>query len=276
MEIRHATNPLDFKSYDTSRLRNDFLIDSLFTRNETNYVYSHYDRLIVGGAFPVGEELALNDEGALKTKFFLERRELGIINIAGEGIVTVNGEEHTLQTRDCLYVGLGNEEVTFKSIDHENPAKFYLVSSPAHQSYPVQKLAIQESESTHLGTVEQSNVRTIYKYIHGNGIKSCQLMLGITLLEPGSMWNTMPAHVHDRRMEAYLYFDLSEDQRVMHFMGEPGETRHLIVKNEQAIISPPWSIHSGVGTGAYSFIWAMAGENYTFDDMDFVDMEDLK
>ncbi|MFJ5623001.1 5-dehydro-4-deoxy-D-glucuronate isomerase [Peribacillus loiseleuriae] len=276
MEIRHTTNPTDMRQYTTERLRSEFLIESLFVAGEINMVYSHYDRVVSGGAIPTSSPLLLEDKETLKTDYFLERREVGIINIGANGRVMVDGEEYTLAKRDCLYVGLGNKEVTFHSVDPSEPAKFYFVSSLAHKNYPTKKIPIEDATPIKLGSDSQSNKRTIYQYIHNDGIQSCQLMLGMTLLEPNNMWNTMPAHLHDRRMEVYLYFDLDQDARVFHFMGEPSETRHLVVKNEQAVLSPPWSIHSGVGTNNYTFIWAMAGENYTFTDQDPVNMNDLK
>ncbi len=277
MDIRYATNPTDVKQYDTERIRKEFLVENLFVDGKINFVYSHYDRLITGGAIPTVNPLKLEVEDLLKTDYFLERREAGIINISeGVGRVTVNGEIHELNKRDCLYVGLGNEEVTFESLDAAKPARFYIVSATAHKNYPTQKLAISEATPNHLGSDSDSNNRTIYQYIHANGIKSCQLMMGMTLLQPNNMWNTMPPHLHDRRMEAYLYFDMDEDSRVFHFMGKPEETRHIVVKNEQVVLSPPWSIHSGVGTNNYTFIWAMAGENYTFTDMEGVSMEEIR
>ncbi len=276
MEIRHTTNPTDFKEYKTERLRSDFLIDTLFVKGEINLTYSHYDRVVAGGAIPTTEALKLEDKETLKTEYFLERREVGIINIGAEGTVLVDGEAYTLNKRDCLYVGLGNKEVLFESSNASDPAKFYIVSTPAHKQYPTKKAPIDDAEPNRLGSDSESNKRTIYKYIHADGIQSCQLMMGMTLLEPNNMWNTMPAHLHDRRMEIYLYFDMDEDARVFHFMGQPDETRHIVVKNEQAVLSPPWSIHSGVGTSNYTFIWAMAGENYTFTDMDQVKMDELK
>ncbi|MCF6408422.1 5-dehydro-4-deoxy-D-glucuronate isomerase [Pseudalkalibacillus salsuginis] len=277
MDIRYATNPTDIKQYDTERIRKEFLVENLFVEGKINFVYSHYDRLITGGAIPTVNPLKLEVEDLLKTDYFLERREAGIINISeGVGRVTVNGEIHELNKRDCLYVGLGNEKVTFESLDAAKPARFYIVSATAHKNYPTQKLAISEATPNHLGSDSESNNRTIYQYIHANGIKSCQLMMGMTLLQPNNMWNTMPPHLHDRRMEAYLYFDMDEDSRVFHFMGKPEETRHIVVKNEQVVLSPPWSIHSGVGTNNYTFIWAMAGENYTFTDMEGVTMEEIR
>ncbi|UFT98747.1 5-dehydro-4-deoxy-D-glucuronate isomerase [Radiobacillus kanasensis] len=277
MEVRYATNPRDVKDYDTERLRKDFLIESLFQEGSIHLVYSHYDRLITGSAIPTTKPLLLEKVEEWKTDYFLERRELGIINISdGEGKVIVDGEEYVLKKRDCLYVGMGSKDVEFSSSNPSNPAKFYLVSATAHKTYPIQKLAIEKATPKHLGDDSASNKRTIYQYIHEDGIQSCQLMMGMTLLAPNNMWNTMPPHVHERRMEAYLYFDMDEESRVFHFMGKPEETRHLVVKNEQVILSPPWSIHSGVGTSNYTFIWAMAGENYTFTDMDGVSMEEMK
>jgi 4-deoxy-L-threo-5-hexosulose-uronate ketol-isomerase len=277
METRYATNPTDFKTYDGERIRNDFLVENLFVQGELNMVYSHYDRLITGGALPTDQPLKLEDKETLKTEYFLERREVGFINISeNAGKVTVDGESYDLNKRDCLYVGKGNKEVFVESVDASKPARFYIVSALAHTNYPTKKLAIEEAKPTHLGSDAESNNRTIYKYIHGDGIQSCQLMMGMTLLAPNNMWNTMPPHVHDRRMEAYLYFDMDEESRVFHFMGKPDDTRHIVVKNEQVVLSPPWSIHSGVGTNNYTFIWAMAGENYTFDDMDHMKMEELK
>lgn len=276
MDIRYEVNPEDGKRYTTEELRKAFLIESLFQNGEISFCYSHYDRLVIGGAVPTTNALKLDTGDVLRTEFFLERREIAIINIGGQGTVTVNGETYMMQKRDCLYVGKGNENVLFESTNANEPARYYLVSSTAHKEYPTRLLPIADAEPNRLGSDAESNNRTIYKYVHEDGIQSCQLMVGMTLLEPNNMWNTMPAHVHDRRMEAYLYFDMEPKSRVFHFMGQPNETRHLIVGNEQAIISPPWSIHSGVGTSNYTFIWAMAGENYTFKDMDFVPMEDLK
>lgn len=277
MEIRYASNPTDVKTYDGERLRKDFLVEDLFVEGEINMIYSHYDRLITGGAIPTAKPLILADKETLKTEYFLERREVGIINIAdAKGKVMVDGESYELNKRDCLYVGKGNKEVSFESADITNPARFYIVSALAHTNYPTKKIAIEHATPNHLGSDAQSNKRTIYQYIHENGIQSCQLMMGMTLLAPNNMWNTMPPHLHDRRMEAYLYFDMDTDSRVFHFMGKPDDTRHMIVRNEQVVLSPPWSIHSGVGTNNYTFIWAMAGENYTFADQDFLTMEDLK
>lgn len=277
MENRYATNPTDAKSYDTERLRKEFLMEGLFVPGQLNMVYSHVDRFITGGVVPVKEQVKLEaDKHDIGAEYFLERREIGIINIGAKGSVTVDGIEYELDNKDCLYVGLGNKEVWFKSADASNPARFYLSSTPAHKNYPTEKVAISQAEPAHLGSLANSNERTIYKYIHLNGVKSCQLVMGMTLLMPGSMWNTMPSHTHNRRSETYLYFDMPDDGVVFHMMGEPSETRHLVVRNEQAIISPSWSIHSGVGTSNYTFIWAMAGENQEFTDMDMIAMQDLR
>ncbi|KGA97450.1 5-keto-4-deoxyuronate isomerase [Alkalihalobacillus alcalophilus ATCC 27647 = CGMCC 1.3604] len=277
MDIRYEVSPKDVKRYTTEELRESFLVESLFKEGEISFTYSHYDRLVIGGAIPTKEELTLDAGDTLRTEHFLERREIAIIHIGGgKGKVKVNGESYKLEKRDCLYVGKGNEQVTLHSDSSADPARFYLVSATAHKNYPTRLLPIAEAEPTHLGSDAESNNRTIYKYVHEDGIQSCQLMVGMTLLEPNNMWNTMPAHVHDRRMEAYLYFDMEPASRVFHFMGQPNETRHMLIENEQAVISPPWSIHSGVGTSNYTFIWAMAGENYTFKDMDFVPVEELK
>ncbi|WP_281889243.1 5-dehydro-4-deoxy-D-glucuronate isomerase [Paenibacillus sp. YYML68] len=277
MEIRYATNPTEVKAYDTNRLRQEFLIEQLFVPGELKLVYSHVDRFITGGAIPTTAPIKLEaDRHDMGADFFLERREIGIINVGATGIVSVDGTDYELASKDCLYVGLGNKDVIFKSQDPANPARFYLSSTPAHKNYPTQKVAISEAEPAHLGSITNSNERTIYKYIHQNGVQSCQLVMGMTLLKPGNMWNTMPCHTHNRRSEVYFYFDMPEDGVVFHLMGEPTETRHVVVRNEQAIISPSWSIHSGVGTSNYTFIWAMAGENQEFSDMDHVAMQDLK
>jgi 4-deoxy-L-threo-5-hexosulose-uronate ketol-isomerase len=277
MEIRYAATPSDSKNYDTDKLRQEYLIEQLFTPNQLTMVYSHVDRFITGGAWPVQETIKLeasaHDMGA---DYFLERREIGIINVGGQGVIIVDGESYTMNSRDCLYIGLGNKEVLFKSDNSETPAKFYFNSSPAHKNYPTSKVDIGSAEPVNLGSPASSNERTIYKFIHPDGVKSCQLVMGMTLLKPNNMWNTMPCHTHNRRSEVYFYFDMSEDAVVFHLMGEPQETRHLVVRNEQAVISPSWSIHSGVGTSNYIFIWGMAGENQIFNDMDMVAMKDLK
>jgi 4-deoxy-L-threo-5-hexosulose-uronate ketol-isomerase len=276
MESRFGTSPQDFKSFDTERIRKDFLVEKLFEPDKIHFVYSHYDRVIAGGAVPATRKLTLGTYDILKAEYFLERRELGIINIGEKGSVTADGVTFELNNKECLYLGLGTKEVTFESNNPNGPAKFYLVSTPAHKEYPAQKYTLAQADPMELGSIENANQRTVYKFIHQNGIKSCQLVMGLTRLKPGSVWNTMPCHVHDRRMEVYLYFDMAENTRVFHFMGTPQETRNLIVANEQAIISPPWSIHCGSGTSNYSFIWAMGGENYNYADMDVVNMKDLR
>ena len=275
MEIRNAANPRDVKHYTTDRLREDFLIQGLFVPGEVKTVYSHVDRIITGGVCPAGP-VVLEAGKELRAEYFLERREMGIINIGPKGTVTVDGVGYSLDTRDGLYIGRGSREIVFSSENPGNPAKFYFNSAPAHQSYPIEKIEISKAEPAKLGSLAESNQRTIYKYIHPMGVKSCQLVMGMTILEPGSVWNTMPCHTHDRRMEVYLYFNMAEDAVVFHYMGEPGETRHIVARNEEAVISPSWSIHSGCGTRNYTFIWGMAGENQVFTDMDAVLIKDLK
>lgn len=275
MNTKYAVHPQDFKSYDTSRIREEFLLDNLMVEGKVVLNYTHYDRFIVGGIVATSP-LTLPNPSDLRADYFLERRELGIINVGQAGTITVDGEKHQLNHKECLYVGRGNKVVLFESNDASNPAKFYLCSSPAHTSYPIAHYTLEDAEPMTVGSLEQSNERTIYKFIHEKGIQSCQLVMGMTMFSAGSIWNTMPAHVHDRRMEAYFYFDMNESARVMHFMGEPSETRHIVVKNDEAIVSPPWSLHSGAGTSSYSFIWAMAGENLDYTDMDIVSMDQLK
>lgn len=272
---RYATHPADFKNYDTSRLRELFLIENLFQENAINVVYTMYDRLIVGGANPKTQDVKLETFDTLKSENFLDRRELGIINVGPESSITVDGERFTLATKEALYIGMGAKEVLFHPAAQEE-AKFYFNAAPAHRNYPTKKVSLAEAETVELGALENSNHRTIRKVLINAVVDTCQLQMGVTELKPGSVWNTMPAHTHDRRMEAYFYFELPEDQVVCHFMGEPNETRHLWVKNNQAIISPPWSIHSGAGTSNYTFIWGMAGENLDYNDMDKVAPTDLK
>lgn len=277
MEMRYPSHPDKVKTFTTTQLRDEFLIPTLFVDGEVTLVYSHIDRIIVGGAAPIHEPLTLaanpKDLGA---DFFLQRREVGIINVGGSGTITVDGAVYPMSQCDGLYVGMGAQDVRFASDDASSPAHFYFTSTPAHMSYPTTHIPISSAEPTHLGSISNSNERTIYKYIHPDGVKSCQLVMGLTLLEPNNMWNTMPAHTHARRMEVYFYFNITGDNVVFHLMGEPEETRHLVVRNEQAVISPSWSIHAGMGTGNYSFIWAMAGENQTFSDMDAVTMSQLR
>jgi 4-deoxy-L-threo-5-hexosulose-uronate ketol-isomerase len=246
----------------------------LFEKDNIITVYSQNDRIITGGICPV-KELTLEAGKELRADFFLQRREMGVINIGGDGTIIADGKEFQIKTNDCIYIGMGVKELKFSSIDKNNSAKFYFNSAPAHKSYPVEISAISKAAATKLGSKDECNERTIYKFIHPDGIKSCQLVMGMTMLEPGSVWNTMPCHTHDRRMEVYLYFNLGNGL-VFHMMGEPDETRHIIVRNEEAVISPSWSIHSGVGTKNYSFIWGMVGENQTFSDMDPVEINKLK
>lgn len=277
MEIRYATNPTEARTYDTARLRKEYLIEGLFVPGELRLSYSHVDRFITGGVIPCAQTIKLvADRKEMGADYFLERREIGIINVGPPGTVTVDGEQYLLETKDCLYIGLGHKEVLFDSVDYSSPARFYLSSTPAHMAYPTVKVSIEEAEPNHLGSINASNERTIYKYIHLQGVQSCQLVMGMTLLKPGNMWNTMPCHTHNRRSEVYFYFDMPEDGVVFHLMGEPHETRHIAVRNEQAVISPSWSIHSGVGTNNYTFIWSMAGENQEFSDMDPVAMQELR
>ncbi len=276
MEIRCASNPKDVKHYTTERLREEFHISKLFTKDNIRMVYSHIDRIITAGIMPVYLELKLEGGKELASDYFLERREMGCINIGGNGIITVDGTEYEMNPRDGIYIGMGSKEITFKCVDAENPPKFYVSSCPAHKSYPTVKIDITKAKKVPCGSVEDCNKRVINQYIHPEVIKSCQLAMGLTQLEPGSNWNTMPCHTHDRRMEVYLYLDMGENDAVFHMMGEPNETRHIIMHNEEAVISPSWSIHSGVGTKAYSFIWAMCGENQEFDDMDFIETKDLR
>ncbi|TCO74548.1 5-dehydro-4-deoxy-D-glucuronate isomerase [Marinisporobacter balticus] len=275
MEIRYGVSPSDAKAYDTEVLRKNFLIDDLFVPGKLKMVYSHIDRIIAGSASPV-EALRLEGGKELGAEYFLERRELGIINIGAKGYVTVDGKKVELNPRDGLYIGKGVKEVVFESEDPANPAKLYLNSAPAHKAYPMVKIDIKKANPNQLGSLEQSNKRTIYQYIHPSVCETCQLLMGMTVLEPNNVWNTMPCHTHDRRMEVYLYFDMKEDARVFHMMGEAKETRHIIMKNEQAVISPSWSIHSGVGTENYTFIWGMVGENQVFTDMDHIQNSELR
>jgi len=276
MEVRNAANPKDVKNYDTDRLREEFHISKLFTKDNTRMVYSHIDRIITAGIMPVYQELKLEAGKELAAEYFLERREMGCINVGGKGIITIDGTEYEMNPRDGIYIGMGNKEITFKSIDTENPAKFYVSSCPAHKEYPIVKIDITKAKKVPCGSVEDCNKRVINQYIHPEVIKSCQLAMGLTQLEPGSNWNTMPSHTHDRRMEVYMYLDMDENDAVFHMMGEPNETRHIVMHNEEAVISPSWSIHSGVGTKNYSFIWAMCGENQEFTDMDHIETKDLR
>lgn len=277
MTILHACHPDDVRQYDTERLRTQFLVETLLEPYRFHFAYAHYDRFLVGGAVPIDAPLTLPAyPEVLKADFFLERRELGLINVGGAGVVVADGEQFALDKLDGLYLGKGTREVALISRDADNPARFFMASAPAHHPYPNRRLTRQEAAPVETGSAEAANQRTIYKYIHAEGLASCQLIMGLTVLQPGSVWNTMPPHVHDRRMEAYFYFDLPENQRVFHLMGQPDQTRHVVVANEQAVFSPPWSIHSGCGTTSYSFVWAMAGENHTYTDMDAVPVQALR
>ena len=275
MEVRQGSNAKDVKYYTTERLREEFHIASLFTKDNIRMVYSQIDRIITAGLMPVRQVLKLEAGKELAADYFLERREMGCINIGGKGVITVDGTEYEMNPRDGIYIGMGNKEITFRSCDENVPAKFYVSSCPAHTSYPIVKIDITKAKKVPCGSAEECNKRVINQYIHPEVMKSCQLAMGLTQLEPGSNWNTMPCHTHDRRMEVYMYLDMGENDIVFHMMGEPGETRHIIMHNEEAVISPSWSIHSGVGTRAYSFIWAMCGENQEFTDMDHIENRDL-
>lgn len=275
-QVRYAASPQDVKTYDTEKLREEFLIKNLMQPDIVNLVYTHYDRYIAGGAVPTGSPLKLETIDPLKADYFLERREIGIINVGGKGSVTVNGEEFQLAYKEALYVGRGNEEVVFSSDDASNPAKFYLNSTPAHKAYPTKKIGFDDAEIVEMGTLETANARTIRKLIVNSTVETCQVQMGMTELKTGSVWNTMPAHVHDRRMEVYFYFEVPENQAVCHFMGQPQETRHIWMGNNEAVISPPWSIHSGSGTSNYIFIWGMAGENLDYGDMDHCKIDELR
>ncbi len=275
MEVRQASNAKDVKHYTTERLREEFHIANLFTKDNIRMVYSHIDRIITAGLMPVRQVLKLEAGKELAAQYFLERREMGCINIGGKGIISVDGTEYEMNPRDGIYIGMGNKDITFRSCDENDPAKFYVSSCPAHTTYPTVHIDITKANKRPLGTVEECNKRVINQYIHPAVLKTCQLSMGLTQLDVGSNWNTMPCHTHDRRMEVYLYLDMGENDVVFHMMGEPSETRHIVMHNEEAVISPSWSIHSGVGTRNYSFIWAMCGENQDFDDMDHIETKDL-
>lgn len=276
METRYAIHPEDMKKYTTDELRREFLVETLFEAGQVHLTYTHNDRMIFGGVTPTEEELTITLDKELGVDYFLERRELGIINIGGDGYVLLDGTEYDMKARDGLYVSKGTKEVLFRSKDASNPAKFYINSTPAHHVYPTVKIDINEITPLEMGEPGTLNERKIYQYIHPNVCESCQLQMGLTMLSPGSVWNTMPCHTHERRMEVYLYFDMEPETRVFHFMGKPDETRHLVMKNEQAAISPSWSIHTGTATSNYTFIWGMCGENITYTDMDHVKMEELR
>jgi len=286
MELRTASNPRDVKFYDTARLREEFLIQNVFVPDDFRLVYSHIDRIITGSAMPINKTLTLTAGDELRAEYFLERREMGVINSGGKGIITIDGRDYTVDFKEGMYIGMGSKDISFKSLDAAVPAKFYFNSTPAHKTYPTVLIKpegtpeegvviVKDSNKVELGCLEDANHRTICKYILPGQVESCQLVMGMTKLEPGSVWNTMPCHTHDRRMEVYLYFEVPEDAVVFHYMGEPTETRHIVMRNEEAVISPSWSIHSGSGSQAYTFIWGMVGENQDFDDMDGVANKDL-
>jgi 4-deoxy-L-threo-5-hexosulose-uronate ketol-isomerase len=268
MEIRFQSSPREVKGMNTQQLRENFLVQHLMQANQIQLVYSHFDRVIVGGVMPVSNPVLLPNEAELRADYFLERRELGIINVGGAGKVEADGVVYELSKLDALYLGKGTRSVSFTSASADQPAQYFLLSAPAHHTYPNRRMQKDEAAPVHLGEKATSNERTIYKYIHQEGIQSCQLVMGLTVLKEGSVWNSVPPHTHTRRMEVYFYFDLPEAHRVFHLMGEPQETRHIVMANQEAVISPPWSVHCGPGTTNYGFIWAMAGENYTFTDMD--------
>ena len=280
MDIRYSVNQRDFKRYTTEEVRGEFLIENLYKKDEVVAVYSHVDRMVTLGCMPVNEAVSISkgiDVWAnFGTEYFLERREIGIFNIGGAGKIKADGEVFEMGYKDCLYITKGTKEVTFESNSPDAPAKFYMVSAPAHTSYKTTFISIEKAAKKPLGSMETSNKRVINQFIHPDVLKTCQLSMGMTVLEPGSVWNTMPAHTHERRMEIYMYFEVPENQVVFHMMGEGQETRHIVMQNEQAVISPSWSIHSGAGTSNYTFIWAMGGENQAFDDMDNIATTDLR
>ena len=268
MEIRFTNSPAETRQMDTEQLRENFLVKNLFSDDVVNFVYSHYDRVIIGGVKPVSKTLELPNHPELRADYFLERRELGMINVGADGIVIADGKEFRLQKMDCVYLGKGTQKVKFRSKSKKDSALFYMLSAPAHHKYPNRIMVKEKATPVQLGAAETANKRTVYKYIHLDGIKSCQLVMGLTVLENGSVWNSIPPHTHTRRMEVYFYFDLPDEHRIMHFMGNPQETRHLVMANNEAVISPPWSTHYGCGTSNYGFIWGMAGENLVYTDMD--------
>ncbi len=276
LDIRYANHPEDSKHYTTEELRKHYLIDKVFVKDEIALTYSHQDRMIAGGAMPVDKELSLGSTKELGTEFFLERREMGIINVGGKGTVVLDGKEYALDFKDGIYIGMGTKEIVFKSDDKSKPAKFYINSCPAHKTYPTVYITKDMAVHRPLGTAENMNKRVVNQYVNPAVCESCQLAMGMTELAVGSSWNTMPSHTHERRMEVYFYFELEDDNVVFHMMGQPQETRHIILHNEQAVISPSWSIHSGTATSNYTFIWGMCGENQTYDDMDNIGNFDLK
>jgi 4-deoxy-L-threo-5-hexosulose-uronate ketol-isomerase len=276
IDVRYTTDPKGFRTMTTDELRKEYLIDNIFVPDKVPMVYSDIDRSITGSAVPVVRELKLlSAKKEMAAVYFAERREIGVINIGNEGFVDVDGKTFSLKTKDALYIGRGSKHIEFKSADGARPAKYYFVSYPAHKEFPTTHIRFADAAQSKLGSQNHANKRVINKIIHPGAVQSCQLVMGLTELEEGSVWNTMPSHTHQRRSEVYLYFDLASESLVIHLMGEPNETRHLIMRNEQAVINPSWSIHSGVGSKRYSFIWAMGGENQVFDDMDGVPMNEL-
>jgi 4-deoxy-L-threo-5-hexosulose-uronate ketol-isomerase len=276
LKILHSVHPDDFKSYQTEKIRERFLIDKLVQPNTISLTYTHYDRMIVGAANPTDKTVQLDNYPNLRAEYFLERREIGIINVAGDGEITADGKVYPLKKLDCLYIGKGVKQVSFASKNTAQPAVFYILSAPAHATYPTTLITNNDAAKVNAGTTAMANVRVINKYIHLEGIKSCQLVMGLTILKEGSVWNTMPPHTHDRRMEAYFYFDVPKGQKIFHYMGKGQETRHILLDNYDAVVSPPWSIHSGSGTSNYSFIWGMAGENLDYTDMDALTITDIR
>lgn len=276
IELRYATHPEDFKKYETEKIRKEFLIESLFIQDDIALVYSMYDRYMVGGAMPVKDSLKLESPDELKSKEFLDRREMGIINVGGESEIEAGGLTYNLGFKEALYLGMGTYNVVFRSTDSNNPAKLYINSAPAHRSFPCKKITLKEAEIISLGSPETANHRILNKLLVNSVVETCQLQMGMTELQSGSVWNTMPVHTHNRRMEAYFYFQVPEKQGICHFMGDPDETRHIWMKNEQAVLSPSWSIHSAAGTSNYTFIWGMAGENLDYSDMDVRQPDTLK
>ncbi len=276
MEMRFQSSPREVKTMNTEELRANFLVSEMMKPEEITWVYSHFDRVVVGGVKPGEQKIMLQNEEELKAEYFLQRRELGVINVGGDAIVEADGVPHELKKLDALYLGKGTKSVSFQSKSKEDAANLFLMSTTAHATFPNEKMSKEKATPIKLGDAATANLRTIYKYIHEDGIKSCQLVMGLTLLDAGNVWNSVPPHTHTRRTEAYFYFDLQQSQRAFHFMGEPKETRHLVLANHEAVISPPWSVHFGCGTSNYGFIWAMAGENKAFTDMDAVPLSELK
>jgi len=276
MKTIYANHPKDVERYNTSELREHFLMEEVFSNNKINLTYSHVDRIIYGGAMPTNESLKLEAGKELAASYFLERREMGVINVGGEGYITVDGTKYNLDFKDAIYIGRGSKDIVFSSNNSDSPAKFYINSCPAHKGYETVLITKDKAIKKELGSQETINKRILNQYIHADVCNTCQLAMGVTELQSGNSWNTMPCHTHERRMEVYFYFEMNEDTRVFHFMGKPEETRHIVMKNEQAVLSPSWSIHCGVATSNYTFIWGMCGENQDYDDMDFVAMEDIK